>query len=356
MWPFTRRLDELAEDDLRALIAAGIREGTSLEFKREMYQRRNPEQTREMLRDITAMANAEGGVLILGMAEDGRGTAQQLVPVPDAAAEADRLIQLCLAHISERIPGLRAVRVPVTSGEVIVVRIPRSYRRPHMVTFDGVTELWIRHDRQKSRMSVAELRTAVLATEDAEMRAERFGASRIANARQRSAVFMLAATPLLLEDGRVTIDDERVARLLRQPPAIRPQAAGAVLALPGCEVQPTLRGLAAVSRGVQELEVFRNGHVDFLLFEDRHLFARRQGLPRSLVGWVVAEYMVNFLLLIAELRNITEIADPYVIRVALFNVRGVTMTERGVDPSGLAGVLARANEWSESDHLTPIGE
>jgi hypothetical protein len=215
-----------------------------------------------------------------------------------------------------------------------------------MVTFDGVTELWIRHDRQKSRMSVAELRTAVLATEDAEMRAERFGASRIANARQRSAVFMLAATPLLLEDGRVSLDDERVARLLPRPPAIRPEAAGAVLSLPDrCEVHPTLRGLAAVSRGVQELEVFRNGHVEFLLFEDRLLFARCQGLPRSLLGWVVAEYMVNFLRLIAKLRDITEIADPYVIRVALFNVRGVTMTEVRAE------VLARANEWSESDHL-----
>jgi len=280
MWPFTHRLDELTEADLRTLVAAGVRESTSLEFKREMYQCRNPEQTREMLRDVSAMANAEGGVLIIGMEEDGQGTAQQLIPVPDAEAEANRLISLCLAHISERIPGLRAVRVPVNAGDVIVVRIPRSYRRPHMVTFGGVTDFWIRHDRQKSRMSMAELRTAVLATEDAEMKAERFGESRIANALQRGAAFMLGATALLLEDGRVSTEDERVAKLLREPPTFRP-VVGAALSIPGCEVHPTLRGLASVARNVQELELFRNGHVEFLLFaHDLVVLEQRRGLPR----------------------------------------------------------------------------
>ena len=57
MWPFTHRLDELTENDLRTMIADGIHEGTGLEFKREMYHRRNPEHTREMLRDIAAIAN-----------------------------------------------------------------------------------------------------------------------------------------------------------------------------------------------------------------------------------------------------------------------------------------------------------
>jgi len=197
MWPFTHCLDELTENfenDLRTMMADGIREGTGLEFKLEMYHRRNPEHTREMLRDIAAIANAEGGVLIIGMEEDGQGTAQQLVPVPEAEAEANRLVHLCLTHIAERIPGLRALRIPIGGGDVVVVRVPRSYRRPHMITFEGMTDFWIRHDRQKSRMSIAELRTAATSTEGAEMKAQEFSDSRIAIGRTRHTVMMLAGS------------------------------------------------------------------------------------------------------------------------------------------------------------------
>src|SRR5262249_31256505 len=150
-------------------------------------------------------------------------------------------------------------------GDVVVVRVPRSYRRPHMITFDGATDFWIRHDRQKSRMSMAELRMAVTATEDAEMKTQRFGESRIANALNRRAAVMLGASPLLLEDGRVSIDDERLPILLRRPPTFRPQV-GVALSTDRCDVHPTLRGLAGLTPGFQELEVFRNGHVEFLLF------------------------------------------------------------------------------------------
>lgn len=346
MWPFTHRLEALTEADLQRLIAAGVRESTTLEFKREMY-RRNAKHTREMLRDVAAMANAEGGVLIIGMKEDGQGTAQQLIPVPDAEAEANRLVQLCLAHISERIPGLQARPVPINGGDVVVVRVPRSYRRPHMITFEGVTDFWVRHDRQKSRMSVAELRTAVMATEDAEMKAQRFGKSRIANALNRRAVIMLGATPLLLEDGRVSVDDARLPRLLRQPPTFRPLV-GAALSTPLCDVHPTLRGLAGVTPGIQELEIFRNGHVEFLRFQRELVLEQLQGLPHpTLLEWVVAEYIRNFMHFVAALRDITEIVDPYVVRVAVFNCRGVTMAEAGFDVLGHGNI----KEWSEGDHL-----
>ncbi len=347
MWPFTRSLDELTEADLRALIDIAARESTSLEFKREMYQRRDPGHTREALRDVAAIANADGGVLIIGMEEDGQGTARQLIPVPDAEAEANRLVHLCLAHIAERIPGLRAVRVPVNGGDVVVVRIPQSYRRPHMITFEGVTDFWIRHDRQKSRMSMAELRIAITATEDAEMKVQRFGESRIASGHDRHAAFMLAASPLLLENGRVSIDDERLHALLRRPPTFRPRVGMALFTDQGI-VHPTLRGLAGITPGIQELEVFRNGHVEFLLFAHDVVSEQRQGLPhRTLCGWAVAEYLRNFVHFVAALRDITQILDPYVVVVAIFNCLGVTMAEAGLDMWG----RGRTNEWSESDHL-----
>jgi predicted HTH transcriptional regulator len=48
-----------------------------------------------MLRDVSSIANADGGVLILGIAEDGESQAVKILPVPDAEGEADRLMKLC---------------------------------------------------------------------------------------------------------------------------------------------------------------------------------------------------------------------------------------------------------------------
>jgi predicted HTH transcriptional regulator len=96
-----------------------------------------------MLRDISSMANAEGGALVVGIDEDGEDAAQRLMPVPDAEMQANRIIASCSANIAERIPGLQARPVPIGGGFAIVVRVPRSYRKPHMITFGGVTDFWV---------------------------------------------------------------------------------------------------------------------------------------------------------------------------------------------------------------------
>jgi len=173
MWIFSRPIDQLSADDLNSLVSNGVRETVALEYKSEMYGRTQSD-VKEMVRDVVALANAEGGIIIIGMTEDDEGTAKAIKPIADAEMQADRLVASCLSNVSERIPGLRAVPIQVPNGAVMVVHVPRSYRRPHMVTYDGANDFWKRHDRQKSRMSVAEVRTAVSMTEDLESKAERY--------------------------------------------------------------------------------------------------------------------------------------------------------------------------------------
>jgi predicted HTH transcriptional regulator len=66
-------LTEIAPSDLRDLIDNKVRESQTLEFKRENYGRLD-DDIREMLRDISAMANAFGGDLLLGVDEDETGS------------------------------------------------------------------------------------------------------------------------------------------------------------------------------------------------------------------------------------------------------------------------------------------
>jgi len=90
MWIFTRPPDQLQESDLLGLIRDRVQESVTLDFKWDMYGRSEGE-TRKMLRDVASLANANGGVLIIGMAEDGEATAAELVLVPNGEVEAQRL-------------------------------------------------------------------------------------------------------------------------------------------------------------------------------------------------------------------------------------------------------------------------
>jgi hypothetical protein len=64
-----RSLYDLSLDDFRALVDKHEAEGPHLEYKESAYRGKGDE-IREMLRDITALANAEGGYLVIGVQED----------------------------------------------------------------------------------------------------------------------------------------------------------------------------------------------------------------------------------------------------------------------------------------------
>ena len=307
MWIFTKPIQDLQAEDLESLITNRVREHVALEFKREMYGRSDAD-IREMLRDVSSIANAEGGTLIIGMEEDGDGVATALRPVPEAEVQAQRLIGSCTGSIAERIPGIQAVPVLIPGGHIIVVRIPRSYRRPHMVPFGGPTDFWVRHDRQKARMSIAEIRTAITSTEDLVMKLERFIEDRRSSLATRRLLAVMP-TPLLLEEGRVDVLDDQVTRLLRQPPSYRTAAQGGVTLTDEARPRtiPTLRGVMAQDeRSGRTVELYRNAHLEFRLADFNGIVeARQSGQSPLIYGWAVAELVRNFMHLLDALRDLT---------------------------------------------------
>jgi hypothetical protein len=354
MWIFSRPIDELRDEDIQGLMANRVREGVALEFKRDMYGGRD-EDIREMLRDVASIANAEGGVLVIGIDEDGEGAAVAIKNVPNSENQASRLIASCGVNISDRIPGLRAVPLATAGGEVVVVDIPRSYRKPHMITFRGATDFWIRHDRQKARMSIAEIRTAISTTEELGMKVEAFVERRrlAVSSGVNELLFVLMATPLLLEDGRVDALNPKLKRLLQNAPSYRSRVGAATLASHGARIEPTLNGVRAVEQNFSRLEVFRNGHVEFVVMRSDSVVNDR-GQDRWLRGWVVAELVRNFVHLIIELRRLTDIVDPYVFTVSVWYCRGVAMPEQGGDRWGIEDTR-QFDEASRDLFLDPVG-
>jgi predicted HTH transcriptional regulator len=162
---FGKPLDQATEADLQDLVQNQVRERQTLEFKRDPYPS-NDKGKREMLRDISAMANAYGGEVLMGLAETGDGIASGVAGISDGERMAQSIESSCLSNIDERIGGLKTQAVLLANRKhVVIIQIPQSLRMPHMVTFQGLNQFWIRHDRQKSRMSTDEIREACLRIE-----------------------------------------------------------------------------------------------------------------------------------------------------------------------------------------------
>lgn len=157
-----RSLHDLSFSDFQQLIDNHEPEGIHLEYKETAYSGR-PADIREMLHDITALANAEGGYLVMGIQEDSYSRAAALSPIDDPKTKAQAINQACLDGIQERISGLEVVSYEVGFNQgIIVVRVPPSEQRPHMMVRDQNTAFVCRYNTDKHVMTLGEIRELIL--------------------------------------------------------------------------------------------------------------------------------------------------------------------------------------------------
>ena len=64
-----KRFDEITKADIDALVANGVAEGRTLDYKRTLPGGKDDEK-REFLADVSSFANAAGGDIIFGVEED----------------------------------------------------------------------------------------------------------------------------------------------------------------------------------------------------------------------------------------------------------------------------------------------
>ncbi len=144
-----RRMTELTFEDIQALVENEEPEAVTLEYKREIDTSQGGKK--ELAKDVSAMANSQGGRLIFGLVEDDhrpkmpkhfvdRMLGQQKVE--------EWLDQVLVSNIQQRVNvHINPIPVPGRSDEcVVVVEIPQSPRVPHMVTTEGEKRYYVRHN------------------------------------------------------------------------------------------------------------------------------------------------------------------------------------------------------------------
>jgi hypothetical protein len=193
-------IDAITPAHLDRLITTASAESLYIDYKASTYGG-SPADHREFLADISSFANTVGGDLVIGMTEtDGIPTG--FSPFPDYPdAELRRLDDMARSGLQPRV-NLRtnAVASPI-GGYVIVVRIPRSYNKPHRVIHTQSNRFWARSSAspKKYEPDVQELRQIF---NEAPVLAERIRAFRTTRltdiAHQRGSIAMRSSCLLLL--------------------------------------------------------------------------------------------------------------------------------------------------------------
>jgi len=206
--------ENLSEQNLQDLVSAGVPENRRLEYKRDTYGR-SADSRREFLKDISALANAQGGHLILGVS-DQKGVAQELKGIggADPDAETVRLENLARDGLQPRIAGIRVKAVQLADGRhTIVIRVPKSWNSPHRVIAQNSNRFYVRNSAGTEEPDVYQLRALFEQSGSAIELASAFRDERVDVVRRPTGIHLLAPGRLILHlvpvaslHGLLTID------------------------------------------------------------------------------------------------------------------------------------------------------
>jgi hypothetical protein len=260
-------LRDTTQAHLEQLVTDQAQEGPHLDFKRDLPANWDASAKNEFVADVSAFANAGGGDVIFGIAEDGDAKASAVVPQAIRQdQEVRRLLDFLLNSVEPRIPGaqVHAVEVNVggTGGHAILVRVPRSWVGPHRVKTNQ--HFYLREGARKRQLDVPEIRGLFLRSESQGQRVRDFRNERL------SRILTSEGTPNLAPGAVLVMH------------LVPSEAALGLMQVDPLAYVPSLR------RGARYLPLLaRDGAGSPSINLDGALFLRHSGTPGVLPGYAV---------------------------------------------------------------------
>ena len=329
------QFDSIDESRLNALVTDGVRESRALEFKARLSWR-NDSEKKEFLADISAFANAGGGDLIFGIEED-NGTASTVVGLVSFDPDKDtlRIDSIVRDGIAPRIVGLRVRPVALSNGRrAVIVRVPNSLNRPHMVVFKQWSRFYSRNSAGKYQLDVQELRSAFVASENIAERARQFRIERIDAILQGNTPVPLAGRsyicihmiPISAFDPSFSFDITTVRERDQALSPIGRHSWGSRVNFDG------LLSLAPTSAGgaVGYVQLFRNGIIEAVDCECLTTLEPPQQAPHRPIPSIAYERdIISAVGNYTELLRKCEMPTPVLVGLSILNVRGFHMGTGG---------------------------
>lgn len=352
-------LVDLHASDLIRLIDESVLEGFALEFKEQIPGNSDIDK-RDYLYEVDAFANASGGDIIFGIREN-QGRAVELVGLTgiNVDEEVRRLYSLCLTSIDPRIPGFQVRPVLLDEKKesfAIIARVPRSWSRPHMVTFRGADRFYVRHGNAKMPLDIDELRSLFALTESAEERIRNFR-------RDRLAKITVGETPIPLPGAspRVVLHLVPMGALFAGTVYdLQPLALGAGELLKpiyggGFSKRYNFDGLLSYSEvapgGLPStyVQVFRNGTIEAV--DAEMLRAESEDIQsRFIPSNILEAELIDGLKRLFTIHEKLGVSAPVIVMLSLLNVRGYWLAI----PERFSGrVLQQRNEVDRENLVGP---
>lgn len=357
-----KKINEITEEDILNLIG-NVREDQWVDFKQQAYKFKNEEDQFEILKDITAFANAEGGHLLIGVSEKNE-IATGFFNIDNYQKIIKSIRYICLNYIEPRISNLEIKPFPISWEKkeltIIIIHVPPSNLKPHSIKWNNSTIFVKRYQDHIRDLPVSELgqlfainfhppiveeineRLKALEINNREFRRkqidEKYDAldlgdskelinlmdNRFTKTIQDSPYYRIFVVPERLSD-LIPTEDERIHKLLREPTGVRPNGFN----FRGLKkISPTSEGIYGEGKvSTQELIVLRNGYVELRCsLKNSHFQWRRQetGIHDSewLYPYAVSEYPYSFLKLVVQLFSEIGNSSDLHIRQEYRNIEG----------------------------------
>ncbi|WP_020203529.1 helix-turn-helix domain-containing protein [Cupriavidus sp. WS] len=310
-------LTTLNHETLQALRDNSARESVELDFKSD-FNADNTDHRRGLIEDVCAMANARGGWLLLGVAEDPDGAIAGLPGIQFANADGFRLRigQMIEGGLEPRLAGVRIECVPADGGRWIAgIRVPQSWTGPHRTA--GGRRFMVRADARNTEYDMHGLRQAFTARDQATRAWETFRDDRIAR-------YYAGRLPLPIQPGP--------AALIHLHPlgATTPVDMASATAAPefappendGRAAQPNFDGVIRKGHGGEAgwltyVQVFHRGVLEAFRMLDPQI----GGNPGLVLPWLQRDATGLLPRWLAGLQR-HGVAGPYEFAITLVGVRG----------------------------------
>ena len=154
------RIDEVGWPALEELVSAAVPEAPDLDFKQAHYGTSDNDK-RELAKDVAALANTSGGVILIGI-EEREGVASELRPLPFADEDERRYRQI-VGNLVAPLPSFDVRRIPNpanTEAGVLAIVVPKSPLAPHAVAVNDGLRFPRRHGTVTFYLGEAEVATS----------------------------------------------------------------------------------------------------------------------------------------------------------------------------------------------------
>ena len=361
-----RRISEITDQELIHLIG-NQEENLWIDFKQKHYHQDPNDLEKhkyEICKDVTAMANGEGGYILIGVQEKD-GIAEGFFSVQDPDKIERSINYVCLQFIDPRIPNLEVKKRTLEwKGQditLVIIHIPPSTMRPHGIRWKGSINFVKRYADHTREYPMSELgvafsvrhypptigqindkldtilrntqqnrRSSISPQEDAleQQAAEdllHLMKLRFEEDISEEPYYRILAVPTTLNPDAVSTQEQKVHDILQYPQNVRRTGFGFI----GVErIENSLEGIKGIGLLGYEVIILKNGFLELrqpLSSDQFQWFKEDRGFSANskwLYPYAVCELPVTFMKLVKAIYSAVGIDSKIIIQQEYHNLNG----------------------------------